>query len=30
MVNRFAQSQTFYLPKQAENPIDWLAWCDEA
>lgn len=30
MVNRLAQSQSLYLRKHAENPIDWWAWCDEA
>ncbi len=30
MTNRLAQSQSLYLRKHAENPIDWWAWCDEA
>jgi uncharacterized protein len=30
MVNRLAQSQSLYLRKHAENPIDWWSWCDEA
>ncbi|MEG5084059.1 thioredoxin domain-containing protein [Microcoleus sp. AT8-B4] len=30
MVNRLAQSQSLYLRKHAENPIDWWPWCDEA
>ncbi|MEG4342329.1 thioredoxin domain-containing protein [Microcoleus sp. A003_D6] len=30
MVNRLAQSQSLYLQKHAENPIDWWPWCDEA
>jgi uncharacterized protein len=28
--NRLAQSQSLYLRKHAENPIDWWPWCDEA
>jgi uncharacterized protein len=30
MVNRLARSQSLYLRKHAENPIDWWPWCDEA
>ena len=30
MTNRLAQSQSLYLCKHAENPIDWWPWCDEA
>lgn len=30
MVNRLAQSQSLYLRKHSENPIDWWPWCDEA
>ena len=30
MVNRLAQSQSLYLRKHAENPIDWWPWWDEA
>ncbi|MEG5066864.1 thioredoxin domain-containing protein [Microcoleus sp. B3-A4] len=30
MVNRLAQSQSLYLRKHADNPIDWWPWCDEA
>lgn len=30
MVNRLAQSQSLYLRKHAQNPIDWWPWCDEA
>ncbi|MEG4197604.1 thioredoxin domain-containing protein [Microcoleus sp. Pol12A5] len=30
MVNRLAQSQSLYLRKHAENPIDWWPWCEEA
>ncbi|MBD1811757.1 DUF255 domain-containing protein [Microcoleus sp. FACHB-DQ6] len=30
VVNRFAQSQSLYLRKRTENPIDWWAWCEEA
>ena len=30
MPNRLAQSQSLYLRKHAENPIDWWSWCDEA
>lgn len=29
-MNRLAQSQSLYLRKHAENPIDWWPWCDEA
>jgi uncharacterized protein len=30
MTNRLAASQSLYLQKHAENPIDWWPWCDEA
>ena len=30
MTNRLAQSQSLYLRKHAENPLDWWPWCDEA
>lgn len=30
MTNRLALSQSLYLRKHAENPIDWWYWCDEA
>lgn len=30
MSNRLAQSQSLYLRKHAENPIDWWSWSDEA
>lgn len=30
MTNRLAQSQSLYLRKHSENPIDWWPWCDEA
>ncbi|MEB3181405.1 MAG: thioredoxin domain-containing protein [Nostocaceae cyanobacterium] len=30
MTNRLAHSQSLYLRKHAENPIDWWTWCDEA
>ncbi len=30
MSNRLAQSQSLYLRKHVENPIDWWTWCDEA
>jgi hypothetical protein len=30
MTNRLAQSQSLYLRKHAENPIDWWPWSDEA
>ncbi len=30
MSNRLAQSQSLYLRKHAENPIDWWPWCEEA
>ncbi len=30
MPNRLAQSQSLYLRKHAENPVDWWPWCDEA
>jgi uncharacterized protein YyaL (SSP411 family) len=29
MVNFLAQSQSIYLQKHAENPIDWWPWWDE-
>lgn len=30
MTNRLAQSQSLYLRKHAENPVNWWPWCDEA
>lgn len=30
MANRLAQSQSLYLRKHADNPIDWWPWCHEA
>ena len=30
MPNRLAHSQSLYLRKHAENPIDWWPWCDQA
>ncbi|HEY9661421.1 MAG TPA: thioredoxin domain-containing protein [Allocoleopsis sp.] len=30
MTNRLVHSQSLYLRKHAENPIDWWPWCDEA
>lgn len=30
MTNRLAKSQSLYLRKHAENPIDWWSWCEEA
>ncbi|HAZ46865.1 MAG TPA: thioredoxin domain-containing protein [Cyanobacteria bacterium UBA11371] len=30
MTNRLAQSQSLYLRKHKDNPIDWWPWCDEA
>ncbi|MBD1853674.1 thioredoxin domain-containing protein [Leptolyngbya sp. FACHB-711] len=30
MTNRLAQTQSLYLRKHADNPIDWWSWCDEA
>jgi uncharacterized protein len=30
MTNRLARSQSLYLRKHAENPIDWWPWCGEA
>ncbi len=30
MTNRLAQSQSLYLRKHAENPVEWWPWCDEA
>lgn len=30
MTNRLAQSQSLYLRKHADNPIDWWPWCDAA
>jgi hypothetical protein len=30
MTNRLAQSQSLYLRKHAENPIDWRPWDEEA
>jgi uncharacterized protein YyaL (SSP411 family) len=30
MSNHLAQSQSLYLRKHADNPINWWYWCDEA
>ncbi len=30
MTNRLIETQSLYLRKHAENPIDWWYWCDEA
>ncbi|WP_421656082.1 thioredoxin domain-containing protein [Leptothermofonsia sp. ETS-13] len=30
MPNRLAQSNSLYLRKHADNPIDWWYWCEEA
>ncbi len=30
MSNRLAHTQSLYLRKHADNPIDWWSWCDEA
>ncbi len=30
MTNRLADSNSLYLRKHAENPVDWWPWCDEA
>lgn len=30
MTNRLAQTQSLYLRKHAENPIDWMPWGEEA
>jgi len=30
MTNRLAQSQSLYLRKHAENPVNWWPWCEEA
>lgn len=30
MTNRLAQSQSLYLRKHADNPVDWWSWSDEA
>lgn len=30
MSNRLAQSQSLYLRKHADNPVDWWPWCNEA
>ncbi|MEM9539064.1 MAG: thioredoxin domain-containing protein [Cyanobacteria bacterium P01_E01_bin.42] len=30
MTNRLSRSQSLYLRKHAENPIDWWPWCEEA
>jgi uncharacterized protein YyaL (SSP411 family) len=30
MSNRLANTQSLYLRKHAENPIDWWYWCEEA
>lgn len=30
MSNRLANTQSLYLRKHADNPIDWWYWCDDA
>ncbi|GGA32360.1 hypothetical protein CYANOKiyG1_49150 [Okeania sp. KiyG1] len=30
MTNRLAKSQSLYLRKHAENPVDWWPWSEEA
>ncbi|NBD33668.1 MAG: DUF255 domain-containing protein, partial [Cyanobacteria bacterium] len=30
MTNRLAETESLYLRKHAENPIDWWYWCREA
>ena len=30
MTNRLIHSQSLYLRKHADNPIDWWPWCDQA
>ena len=30
MANRLSYSQSLYLRKHAENPINWQPWCDQA
>lgn len=30
MSNRLAYSQSLYLRKHADNPVDWWPWCEEA
>lgn len=30
MTNRLAETESLYLRKHAENPIDWWYWCPEA
>lgn len=30
MPNRLTRSQSLYLRKHADNPIDWWPWCEEA
>ncbi|MFN9732865.1 MAG: thioredoxin domain-containing protein [Microcystis sp.] len=30
MTNHLAESESLYLRKHAENPIDWWYWCDSA
>ena len=30
MTNQLANSNSLYLRKHAENPVDWWPWCDEA
>ena len=30
MPNRLAQTQSLYLRKHADNPIDWWFWSEEA
>ena len=30
MMNKLANSQSSYLKRAADEPIDWYPWCDEA
>ncbi|MEL7502789.1 MAG: DUF255 domain-containing protein [Cyanobacteria bacterium J06554_6] len=30
VVNRLAQSQSLYLRKHADHPVDWWPWCEAA
>ena len=30
MTNRLAKSQSLYLRKHAENPVDWWPWSEDA
>jgi len=30
MTNHLARTESLYLRKHAENPIDWWPWCPEA